>query len=171
MPSPVSATLTTTRVRSVVVVTVTMPPAGVWRSALLSRLSRISRSRSGSARTSGGGPVLQPDALDMEGLGCGPGRLGHDLVDIRRPSADLKWPFLGTGDAVHVLHQPAQAGGLLPHGLPGVVAGRDDIVFDTFEETVQGGDGRAQLMSEVGEQLASAAFGALQRSGHPVERV
>ena len=98
----------------------------------------------------GTGLVVQHDALVAEGGRGGADRLGDDRVDVHRLGVHLELALLGAGDAVDVVDQPAQPGGLLPHGLPGLAGGGDDLVLDAFQEAVHRGDGGTQLVREVG---------------------
>ena len=63
-----------------------------------------------------------------------------DVVDDEGPGTQVESVLLGPGEAVDVLDEAAQPGGLLPHGPPGAWFGGDDPVLDPFQKAVHSGD-------------------------------
>ena len=79
--------------------------------------------------------------------------------------------FFGSGHLVQVAGEPGQALGLLfDDGLGGVVPG-EDAVGDAFEVGVEGGDGGAHLVGEVGQEASAGVLDVAEAVGHGVEGV
>jgi hypothetical protein len=67
-------------------------------------------------------------------------------------------------------HEPPEAAGLREHRAQRLGGGFADPVDDVLEHRLQRAERRAQLMRDVGDQVAPQAVGLRQLGGHPVER-
>ena len=111
------------------------------------------------------------DALGVVGV---PGLSDRRLDEVgERLDAGLEFDasFFGSGHLVEVAGEPSETFGLLfDDGLGGVVPG-EDAVGDAFEVGVEGGDGGAHLVGEVGQEASAGVLDVAEAVGHGVERV
>ncbi len=100
------------------------------------------------------------------------GRRVLDQRGDRGPFAlEVEPALLGTGHEIDVGDQPVQAAGRLLQQRPRVLAGFDHAVGERLEVPLDGGQRRAQLVGEVGQQSPAGRLGVLELVSHPVERV
>jgi hypothetical protein len=77
--------------------------------------------------------------------------------------------LLGGGQLGQVGGQPLEPVELAVHHLPGAGVRGDDTVFETVDVGLQGGEGGAQLVGEVGHQPPSGGLGAVEAGRHAGE--
>ena len=92
----------------------TRPPASVWRTALATRLTRISRTRTGSTSASTTGSPRSAE-LDATCLGDGPlpgEGLAAEADEVHRLAVERQRPGLGEGDRAQVVEEAVHDVGL-----------------------------------------------------------
>ena len=151
---------------------VTRPPAGVWRSPLATRFASTSRIRTGSTsrigRSSGTSVVISTEAASAAGR------------NERATSAISRSGSVGSGWSGSM---PASESEIVRRssmsrsrtrvssriGARCAASGRVDAVDDRLEVAGDDRQRRAQLVADVGEQVAALLLVGLQAGGHGVE--
>ena len=84
---------------------------------------------------------------------------------------DGHFPGFQLGDVQHVLHQACQAAGLLRNDcqIALVFLGRDGAVQHAVDKALDGGHGRAQLVSDIAHELSAGIVDRLQARGHIIK--
>ncbi len=172
MPSPVSATVIYPSPCSPdLLVTVTVPPGGVWRRALSSRLPSTWPSRSGStvtiAESSRRLSKVTPLLSNRSRAASTAAVTRAPVVGRYRPDAGEV--FLGARDRRDVLGEPLEPVGGIAQDLPGVVVEGADAVVEGFEIGVECGDGSAHLVAEVGQHPAARVLGGFETASEFVD--
>ena len=153
--------------------TVTRPPAGVWRSALATRLASTSRIRTGSISSDRQVAVDRPPSVTPAAAAAGSNERTTSATR-RSGSVGSGWrasvPGLGQGERPQVVDQPAEDARLVEDRAPRCVrVGRIDAVDDRLEVALDDGQRRPQLVADVGEQRPALALVGLEPLGHRVE--
>ena len=141
--------------------TSTRPPAGVWRSALSSRIRRICSTREGSTSTIDRRPPAARRAAGTRPARSARGTRGA-TTSATSSSRSTSSRSSGSGARVEarelelLLHQPLEAGGLLGHRREELapVALADPLALQQLQEPLEGGDRRLELVGDVGHQVA-----------------
>ena len=173
MPGPVSATTTVMAFASASTVTVTVPPDGVWRTALVSRLviDLTEANRVGVHLQIG--PVGADRGHGDPSLGRRGGDRGHGVLD-EHPDRD-RFPVqrqpagVAEGERPEVLDEPVQRTGLIEQPNQVGVVARMDTVELGFDLAPQHRERCPQLVRHVGEEAAASLLGCLELAGHVVE--
>ena len=97
-------------------------------------------------------------------------RVRQERLDAERGALERHRAGLEPGEVEELLDQPAQALDLLEHRVEGLGIGVGDAVDEVLEDGLERGDGRAQLVRHVGDEVAPHAVGFGEVGGHPVER-
>ena len=104
----------------------------------------------------------------MPGL---PHRRLDQIADRQDAGLEFDASFLGPGHLVEVAGEPSEALGLLLDDGLGVVVPGEDAVGDPFEVGVEGGDGGAHLVGQIGQEASAGVLDIAEAVGHGVERV
>jgi hypothetical protein len=105
--------------------------------------------------------------VDRGDLGRG---VGHDLADLELLPVDPDGAGLELSQLQQLVDQPTQPLGALEHGRDGLAVQHLDAVGQVLKPGPQRRDRRAQLVADVGQQLAPLTLDLVQPGGHGVER-
>ena len=163
MPGPVSATLNTARPPASAVVTVTTPPGGVCRTALVSRLvsTWISRHRVAVELDVGTGDRHRDLAARRRGRdrcdGVDGDRLRRHRFAVQRQPTGVT-----EGERAEVLDEPVEGPRLVAQDRQVLVVAPVDAVELSLDAGLQHGQRCAQLVGDVGEESAAGRLGRLE---------
>ena len=104
---------------------------------------------------------------DRADLGRG---VRDDLADAELKPVDPDAARLELGQLQQLVDEPAQPLGALEHGPDGLAVQHLDAVGQVLQPGPQRGDRGAQLVADVGQQLAPLPLDLVQPGGHDVER-
>ena len=99
-----------------------------------------------------------------------PHRVREQGLDTERGALERHRAGLEPGQVEQLLDQAAEAFDLPEHGVEGLGVGFGNAVDEVLEDSLQRGDGRAELVRHVGDEVAPHPVGFGQIGGHPVER-
>ena len=170
MPTPVSLTWSTASAPRWRVPMVTWPPAGVNLSALVSRLVMIWCSQRSSARTGTGARSWSrrtPAASNRRARLAGRGR--RAARQVARAQRQLQGGGIGRGQRLQVVHHPGQPQYLVPERGQLGRGGLGQAVQQCLVPGLQDRHRGAQLVRDVGHQVAAKLLLPVQGAGHLVE--
>ena len=90
---------------------------------------------------------------------------------VDRLARQRRLPGVDAGEVEQVADQPCHPLALVERGTEGDRVGLGDAVGEVLEDGVEGGEWGAQLVADVGDQLAPLAVDGGELLGHPVEGV
>ena len=113
---------------------------------------------------------VQPDTLVLVAVAGRVGGRGGDRGRIHRTRIEAQVSLLGVGDCPDVFGEPSQPVRRGTQHRDGVGVEMSHAVLERFEVGVDGRQGRAHLVGEVGEHATSRDFGSPESIGEPVVR-
>ena len=155
-------------------------PAGVWRSALSSRISMICSTRGRRRprpRPCAPRPTARAEGTPARSASGTRGATTSATSSARStaPRSERDGARVEAGELELLLHQPLEPGGLLGHRREelAAVALADPVALQQLQEALERGDRRLELVGDVGHQVAPGALqpalvgDVAQRHDHP----
>ena len=171
MPEPVSATCIRTCCPAWVTRRDTLPPAGVWRSALLRRLRKTWARRSASPSTGGASASVDSSSRTPEvsatGVNCA--AAARQVVHVKGQLLQAELACIGEREIVQIVDKAGEKPRLVVQVRHLRHLQRVDAVEERLQVALNDGQGRTQLMRDVGDKVPPQGFGIGQAGCHVVE--